>query len=144
MTPSISPRIEWSCARACRRKGGAAPITTDPPKHAGAKALLLPAFTLDAIERYAAKTREICRELVENVAGKSACDAAVDYAQEIPVRLDGSYAGHPGAGRRAFPHGSIELLELGITDDDVSHACDRRDDRVFPGRGRETPRCTGR
>ena len=57
-------------------RGGAAPITTDPPKHAAAKSLLLPAFTPDAIERYAVKTREICRELVEKVAGKSACDAA--------------------------------------------------------------------
>jgi cytochrome P450 len=68
-------------------EGGAAPITTDPPKHAGAKSLLLPAFTLDAIERYAAKTREICRELVEKIAGKSACDAAVDYAQEMREAL---------------------------------------------------------
>jgi cytochrome P450 len=101
-------------------KGGAAPITTDPPKHAGAKALLLPAFTLDAIECYAAKTQEICRELVEKVAGKSACDAAVDYAQEIPVRLMAHMLGIPLQDGGRFRRWIHELLELGITDDDVS------------------------
>ena len=101
-------------------EGGAAPITTDPPKHAGAKALLLPAFTLDAIERYAAKTREICRELVEKVAGKSACDAAVDYAQEIPVRLMAHMLGIPAQDGGRFRKWIHELLELGITDNDVS------------------------
>ena len=101
-------------------KGGAAPITTDPPKHAGAKALLLPAFTLDAIERYAAKTQEICRELVEKVAGKSACDAAVDYAQEIPVRLMAHMLGIPAQDGGRFRRWIHELLELGITDNDVS------------------------
>jgi cytochrome P450 len=35
-------------------------VCADPPKHAAAKSLLLPAFTPDAIERYAVKTREIC------------------------------------------------------------------------------------
>src|SRR5215471_6412522 len=34
-------------------QGGTSPITTDPPKHAGVKAAVLPAFTPQAIERHA-------------------------------------------------------------------------------------------
>src|SRR5205085_8687427 len=65
----------------------APPITSDPPEHRPAKNLLLPAFTPDAIKRYEQHTRNICGQLVERFAGKSGCDAAVDYAQEIPVRV---------------------------------------------------------
>src|SRR5437660_10822528 len=65
--------------------GGAPPITTDPPKHQGAKTVRLPAFTPEAIARHEPRTREVCRDLVERLAGKRTCDAAVEYAQEIPV-----------------------------------------------------------
>src|SRR5580704_7649559 len=102
-------------------KGGAPPITTDPPKHAGAKAVLLPAFTPEAIERHAPKTREICRELVDRVAGKPACDAAVDYAQEIPVRLMAHMLGIPAQDGDRFRAWIHDLLELGITDNEVLH-----------------------
>src|SRR6201987_1698765 len=100
--------------------GGAPPITTDPPKHQGAKAVLLPAFTPEAIERHAPKTREICRELVDGIAGKPACDAAVDYAQEIPVRLMGHMLGIPVEDGDRFRGWIHDLLELGITDDVVT------------------------
>jgi cytochrome P450 len=102
-------------------KGGAPPITTDPPKHAGAKAVLLPAFTPEAIERHAPKTREICRELVDRVAGQPACDAAVDYAQEIPVRLMAHMLGIPAQDGDRFRAWIHDLLELGITDNEVLH-----------------------
>jgi cytochrome P450 len=102
-------------------KGGAPPITTDPPKHAGAKAVLLPAFTPEAIQRHAPKTREICRELVDRVAGKPACDAAIDYAQEIPVRLMAHMLGIPAQDGDRFRAWIHDLLELGITDNEVLH-----------------------
>jgi cytochrome P450 len=123
-------------------KGGAPPITTDPPKHAGAKAVLLPAFTPEAIERHAPKAREICRALVERVAGQPACDAALDYAQEIPVRLMAHMLDIPaqdGDRFRAWIHG---ILELGITDNDVLHrANDEMTDyfRAAAAKRREAP-----
>ena len=101
-------------------KGGAPPITTDPPKHQGAKALLLPAFTPEAIERHTPKTREICRELIDGLVGKPACDAAVDYAQEIPVRLMAHMLGIPVQDGDRFRGWIHDLLELGITDDTVT------------------------
>ena len=97
-------------------RGGAAPITTDPPKHQGAKAVLLPAFTPEAIQRHEPRTREICRELLDRVAGKPNCDAAIDYAQEIPVRLMAHMFGIPEADGAQFRTWIHELLELGITD----------------------------
>jgi hypothetical protein len=102
-------------------KGGAPPITTDPPKHAGAKALLLPAFTPDAIERHTPKTRAICRELIDRIAGQPSCDAAVDYAQEIPVRVMAHMLGIPAQDGERFRTWIHEILELGITDNEVLH-----------------------
>jgi len=64
----------------------APPITSDPPEHRPAKNLLLPAFTPDAIKRYEQHARDICGKLIDRFADKQGCDAAVDYAQEIPVR----------------------------------------------------------
>jgi cytochrome P450 len=123
-------------------KGGAPPITTDPPKHAGAKAVLLPAFTPEAIERHAPKTREICRELVDRVAGKPACDAAIDYAQEIPVRLMAHMLGIPAQDGERFRAWIHEILELGITDNEVLHrANDEMTDyfRAAAAKRREAP-----
>jgi cytochrome P450 len=98
-------------------RGGAPPITTDPPKHRGAKNVLLPMFTPDAIERHAPRTRDICRELVDRIAGKPACDAAVDYAQEIPVRVIAHMLGIPEQDGDLFRKWIHALLEAGITDD---------------------------
>ncbi len=97
----------------------APPITSDPPEHKPAKTLLLPAFTPEAVQRYEPHTREICRELIDRFAGKEGCDAAVDYAQDIPVRVIAHMLGVPeqdGAQLRTWIH---EMLELGITDNAV-------------------------
>jgi cytochrome P450 len=102
-------------------RGGAPPITTDPPKHAGAKAVLLPAFTPEAIERHGSKTRAICRELVDRIVGKPSCDAALDYAQEIPVRVMAHLIGIPEEDGERFRTWIHEVLELGVTDNEVLH-----------------------
>ena len=99
--------------------GGSPPITTDPPKHRGAKTLLLPAFTPDAIERHRARTQEICRTLVDRLAGRKRCDAAVDYAQEIPVQVIAHMLGIPAQDGDQFRIWIHEILEAGITDDSI-------------------------
>ena len=80
----------------------APPITTDPPRHRAAKNLLLPAFTPDAIKRHEPRTRDICRALIERFAGNGGCDAAADYAQEIPVRVIAVMLGVPEEDGDAF------------------------------------------
>jgi cytochrome P450 len=96
-------------------KSSEPPITSDPPEHRPAKQVLLPAFTPDAIKPHEPRAREICRELVGRLAGKSGGDAAVDYAQEMPVRVIAHMLGIAEQDGDRF-RGWIYDLELGITD----------------------------
>jgi cytochrome P450 len=63
------------------------PITSDPPFHKIARGMLLPAFAPKTIAALEPFTRELCRDLLAGTAGQSGFDAAVDYAQHIPVRV---------------------------------------------------------
>jgi cytochrome P450 len=75
--------------------GIAPPITSDPPFHALARRLLLPAFAPKPIAALAPFTRELCDELLDATAGKDVVDAAVDYAQHIPLRVIVKMLGFP-------------------------------------------------
>jgi cytochrome P450 len=75
--------------------GLAPPITSDPPFHALARRLLLPAFSPRPIEALEPFTRELCVELLDATAGKPQIDAAVDYAQHIPLRVIVRMLGFP-------------------------------------------------
>jgi cytochrome P450 len=94
----------------------APPITSDPPNHRAAKTVLLPAFTPDAIRRHEGRTREICGRLIERFAGKGGCDAAIDYAQEIPTRVIAHMLGVSEDEGERFRTWIHEVLELGITE----------------------------
>ena len=94
----------------------APPITSDPPDHFAAKQILLPAFTPEAVGRHERRTREICRALIARFADKEGCDAAVDYAQEIPVRVIAHLLGVPEQEGDRYRKWIHEILELGITD----------------------------
>jgi len=63
------------------------PITSDPPYHSIIRKMLLPAFTPKPIAALEHFTRELCRELLAATDGRSSFDAAVEYAQHIPVRV---------------------------------------------------------
>jgi cytochrome P450 len=97
----------------------APPITSDPPEHRPAKMLLLPAFTPDAIKRHEPRAREICRELIARFKENKSCDAAVEYAQEIPVRVIAHMLGIPESDGELFRRWIHEVLELGVRD--ISH-----------------------
>ena len=75
--------------------GLAPPITSDPPFHALARRLLLPAFSPKRIRAYEPFTRELCAELLDVVAGKEEIDAAAEYAQDIPLRVIVNMLGFP-------------------------------------------------
>jgi cytochrome P450 len=95
--------------------GVAPPITSDPPFHQDARRLLLPAFGPKAIAGYEPYTREMCRELLDAVDGQDQVDAAVDYAQHIPVRLISKMLGFPDADAdilRGFVHVILEAVNL--------------------------------
>jgi cytochrome P450 len=97
----------------------APPVTSDPPVHSAQKKLLLPAFTPHAIRRYEPQTRAICRELLECIGGRSNGDGAIDYAQEIPVRVIATMLGVLPQSGDLFRRWIQEVLELGTTDQNV-------------------------
>jgi cytochrome P450 len=75
--------------------GLAPPITSDPPFHALARRLLLPAFSPMRIQALEPFTRELCVELLDATAGRPVVDAAVDYAEHIPLRVIVGMLGFP-------------------------------------------------
>ena len=82
----------------------APPITSDPPEHRPARMVLLPAFTPDAIKKLrAAHARHLANELIDKFADTGGCDAAVEYAQDIPVRVIAAHARAAGGRRRPLP-----------------------------------------
>jgi cytochrome P450 len=96
------------------------PLTSDPPVHRAQRALLQPAFTAEATRRYEPRIRAICRELMEPLSKKSGCDGAVEYAQEIPVRVTAWMLGIPEQAGNVFRRWIHEFLELGISDGTVT------------------------
>jgi len=86
------PREEWISTAPI---GGAPPITSDPPFHADARRLLLPAFSPQVIAEWEPEIRRLCNELIDNLDGLDVVDAAVQYAQNIPVYVIARMLGLP-------------------------------------------------
>ncbi|MFM7064029.1 MAG: cytochrome P450 [Actinomycetes bacterium] len=93
--------------------GYAPPITSDPPFHQEARRLLLPAFSPRAVALLEPFTRSFCAGLLDELAasGRPAVDAAVEYAQHIPVQVIAHMLGVPpedGDRFRVFIHRILE------------------------------------
>ncbi|MEY2422008.1 MAG: hypothetical protein QOI95_2075 [Acidimicrobiaceae bacterium] len=76
-------------------QGIAPPISSDPPFHHGARRVLLPAFSPQAVDRLEPATRAYCEQLVAALADREMVDAAEEYAQHIPVRVIANMLGFP-------------------------------------------------
>src|SRR5262245_61725407 len=81
--------------------------------------ILLPPFTPQAVERHEARTRAICNELIDAFIARGACDAAVEYAQHIPVKVIAHMMGVPEADGDRFRGWINATLQEGVTDDAV-------------------------
>jgi cytochrome P450 len=101
--------------------GPAPPITSDPPFHQIARRLLLPAFSPKAIDPWEADVRELCNTLLDRILddgvtpGESVIDAAVQYAQSIPVNVIARMLGFPPEDEeifRGFVHQVLEAVDL--------------------------------
>ena len=91
--------------------GIAPPITSDPPFHAGARRLLLPAFGPKQVAGYEQFTRELCRELLDARAGQREFDAAAASAQHIPLRVIVKMLGFPQEDADIFRRFIHQILE---------------------------------
>jgi cytochrome P450 len=75
--------------------GPAPPITSDPPFHSEARRLLLPAFSPQVIAAWEPEVRRLCRSLLDRFEEGDELDAAIDYAQHIPVNVIARMLGLP-------------------------------------------------
>ena len=107
--------------------GIAPPITSDPPFHALARRLLLPAFAPKPIEALEPFTRQLCNELLDATAGMDVIDAAVDYAQHIPLRVIVKMLGFPQEDADVFRRFIRMILE------DVDQSAEERQAQVDAG-----------
>jgi len=80
-------------------RGPVPPISSDPPFHQFARRLLLPPFSPKKIESWEDDIRQLCRRLLGDMgtvdAGVTELDAAVHYAQHIPVNVIARMLGFP-------------------------------------------------
>ncbi|MGD9998840.1 MAG: cytochrome P450 [Ilumatobacteraceae bacterium] len=75
--------------------GVAPPITSDPPFHQHARRLLLPPFAPKKIDPWEADVRSLCHQLIDEMGDADVIDAAVQYAQDIPVNVIARMLGFP-------------------------------------------------
>jgi cytochrome P450 len=108
--PAIAPPV-----------GPAPPITSDPPFHQVARKLLLPPFSPKAIDPWEPEVRRLCNDLLDRITpvepGTTIIDAAVDYAQSIPVNVIARMLGFPPDDEalfREFVHQVIEAVDLPV------------------------------
>jgi cytochrome P450 len=109
------------------------PITSDPPHHKPAKQLLLPYFTLAAVEKLESKTRDVCNELIGRFIRDKHCDAAAQYSKHIPLRVIALMLGIPEKDSERFIKWIHEILEIGITNDTVLMNAVREMSEYFSG-----------
>jgi cytochrome P450 len=107
--------------------GLAPPITSDPPFHALARRLLLPAFSPKAIAALEPLTRDLCRELLDATNDRSELDAAVDYARHIPLRVIIGMLGFPQEDADIFRRFVRMVLE------DVDQSEEERQELIVAG-----------
>ena len=98
----------------------APPITSDPPEHRPARMVLLPPFTPDAMKKLEPRARALANELIDKFIGRGSADAAVEYAQEIPVRLIAHMLGLPESDGDLYRKWIKMILEDGITDVNIA------------------------
>jgi cytochrome P450 len=89
------------------------PITSDPPEHVPFRRLILPFFNPRAVAGHREYTVNLCNELIDRFASKGRCDAAVDFAQQIPPRVIAHMLGIDPERGNEFTEWTRGLLELG-------------------------------
>jgi cytochrome P450 len=107
--------------------GPAPPITSDPPFHQLARRLLLPPFSPKAIDPWEPEIRRLCVQLLDDmgdiVPGTSVVDAAVQYAQHIPVNVISRMLGFPPEDDDYFRrcvHHFLELVNIPVAEREQS------------------------
>ena len=92
----------------------ASPISADPPEQGWTRRALLPHFTPKGIVAEREYTEQLCHELIDGFIEDGTCDAAVDYAQQIPPRVIAKKLGVDEGMVDDFIEWVRGVLELGL------------------------------
>jgi cytochrome P450 len=93
--------------------GPVPPISSDPPFHADARRILLPAFSPKQIDPLRKEVEEICNKLIDDMGDADIIDAAVQYTQHIPVLVVAQMVGLPLSDADRF-RGWVDMVLGGI------------------------------
>ncbi|MGB7652757.1 MAG: cytochrome P450 [Acidimicrobiales bacterium] len=75
--------------------GVAPPITSDPPFHAIARKLILPAFAPGVVNAMEPQIRELCNAYLDDVIGEEIVNGSLSYAKKIPPGVIRHMLGFP-------------------------------------------------
>jgi cytochrome P450 len=93
--------------------GPVPPISSDPPFHADARRILLPAFSPKQIDPWREEVEQICNKLIDDMGDADLIDAAVQYTQHIPVLVVAQMVGLPLSDADRF-RGWVDMVLGGI------------------------------
>ena len=88
--------------------GVAPPITSDPPFHAIARKLLLPAFSPGVVNALEPQVRALCNGLLDDLIGEGVVNASERYARLIPPSVIRQMLGFPEGDTEKF----IEMVHV--------------------------------
>ena len=94
--------------------GVAPPISSDPPFHAIARRVVLPAFAPGPVNMLEPKIRELCNRLLDSIGDAEYVNAGTQYTKFIPVNVIRQMLGFPEADEdlfREFVHVVLEGVD---------------------------------
>lgn len=97
----------------------APPITSDPPEQLPMRRLILPFFTPKAVASHRPYTEALCHSLIDSFIAQGTCDAAVQYAQQIPPRVIAHMLGIDPNRSDEFVEWVRGVLEIGLSQPEV-------------------------
>ena len=95
------------------------PITSDPPEQILYRRLILPFFAPQAVAAHREFTRALCHQLIDGFIADGRCDAAADYAQQLPPQVIAHLLGIDRSRCAEFVEWVRGTLELGLTQPQV-------------------------
>jgi cytochrome P450 len=113
------PIIDPNTGEVLRARPHAPPISSDPPFHGVARRLLLQAFSPQAVARHEPYTEELAHRLIDGFITEGRCDAAVQYAQQIPPKVIAHLMGLDENRGDDFIEWVRGVLEFGATDPEL-------------------------
>ena len=103
---------------------GLPPISSDPPLHTWTRRLLLPWFSHRRVAELEPMTRALCDRMIDGFIDAGEADAAVDYAQQIPVRVIAQTLGVPDDLADTFTGWVRDVLEFADVPERLIHGRD--------------------